>query len=147
VINYEFNYFSTYLFMKDLDEYYEIFEMLMVVTAMKVAVVWDTIPCNLAAVYWCCRGSCCCILLTDAAGSTEMCVLFYQNTWHHITEDGSLQRMNILLLLLHMCVWFVLTLTFPTSRYWWFALFSVCREWLVKEDGALAYRLQTEESK
>jgi len=35
--------------------------MLMVVTAMKVAVVWDIIPCSLAAVYWCFRGSCCCI--------------------------------------------------------------------------------------
>ena len=40
----------------------------------------------------------------ETAGSTEMCVLFYQNTWHHITEDGSLQRMNILLLLLQ-CVY------------------------------------------
>ena len=34
-----------------LDEYYERFEMLVVVTAMKVAVAWDIIPCNLAAVY------------------------------------------------------------------------------------------------
>jgi len=65
--------------------------MLMVVTAMKVsedhAAASDRF-----------------ILLTETAGSTEMCVLFYQNTRHHITEDGSLQRMNIMPLLLQ-CVY------------------------------------------
>jgi amino acid permease len=35
-----------YLFMKGLDGSCERFEMLMVVTAMKVAVVWDIIPCS-----------------------------------------------------------------------------------------------------
>lgn len=51
VINYEFNYFSTYLLMKDQDEYCERFEFLIVVTAVKVSVVWDVIPCSLTAVY------------------------------------------------------------------------------------------------
>ena len=47
--------------------------------------------------------------------------------------------------LFHLFIDYIFQLT-ATFYFFFFFFFTVCKEWLVREDGALAYKLQSQES-
>jgi hypothetical protein len=70
--------------------YYLVRFQVLVVTSMKIAVVWDVAPCSLVDTDWHFRGVII-TLIMEAVSSSETSLSIYQTTWCNTPEDSHLQ--------------------------------------------------------